>query len=244
MQYFEFNRGNSADMLRIALKAGGANDDVPYVHGMKAFGYEQCHLLEEAESAARSALAMRCKEPWAQHALAHVFLTRGRIDEGARFLQESAHSWSGLNSFMLTHLWWHLALFYLSQGRGDQALDLYDRHCWGIAKNYSQDQIGAVSLLARLEIAGVDVGARWDDLGDHLAARATDTIAAVPDLAISVRTGARAPPGGADAFGVGARVFRKRAPVYTHGVAGSGAAGLRGFVCLRAWRATSALGGI
>ena len=27
---------------------------------------------------------MRRKEPWAQHALAHVFLTRGRIDEGAQ----------------------------------------------------------------------------------------------------------------------------------------------------------------
>ncbi len=28
-QYFEFNRGNSPEMLRIALKVGAANSDVP-----------------------------------------------------------------------------------------------------------------------------------------------------------------------------------------------------------------------
>jgi hypothetical protein len=175
-QYFEFNRGNSPEMLRVALKVGAANTDVPYMYGMTAFGYEQCHLLEEAESEARSALAMRRKEPWAQHALAHVLLTRGRMDEGAQFLEEVSDTWSGLNSFMLTHIWWHLALFCLSQGRDLEAVKIYDQHCWGIAKNYSQDQIGAVSLLARFEIAGIDVGSRWQDLGEHLAARAEDTV--------------------------------------------------------------------
>jgi len=159
-QYFEFNRGNAPEMLRVALKVGASNADVPYMHGMKAFGYEQCHLLEQAETEARTALAMRRKEPWAQHALAHVLLTRGSTDEGARFLEEVAETWTGLNSFMLTHLWWHLALFYLSQGRDLEAVKLYDQHCWGVAKDYSQDQIGAISLLARFEIAGIDVGSR------------------------------------------------------------------------------------
>jgi tetratricopeptide (TPR) repeat protein len=174
-QYFEFNRGNSPAMLRIALKAMTAAADVPYVHGMAAFAYEQCHLLAEAEAAARTALSMRHKEPWAQHALAHVLLTRGRVDEGAQFLEEAAASWVGLNSFMLTHIWWHLALFYLSQGRDQATLEVYDRHCWGVAKDYSQDQINAISLLARCEIAGVDVGDRWQDVADHLESRAQDT---------------------------------------------------------------------
>jgi len=175
-QYFEFNRGNSPGMLRAALTALDAAADVPYTHGMAAFAYEQCHLLDEAESAARTALRSRRKEPWAQHALAHVMLTRGRIDEGARFLEGTAETWTGLNSFMSTHLWWHLALFYISQGRNARVLELYDRHCWGVAKDYSQDQIGAVSLLARMELAGIDVGGRWDDLGEFLAARTEDTV--------------------------------------------------------------------
>jgi hypothetical protein len=174
-QYLEFNRGNFPAMLHAALKVAAANADVPYMYGMTAFAYEQCHLLDEAESQARAALDLKRKEPWAQHALAHVLLTRGQIDHGAHFLEQQAHTWSGLNSFMLTHLWWHLALFYLSQGRDEQALDVYDRHCWGVAKDYSQDQIGAVSLLARFEIAGIDVGDRWQDLGRHLTARVRDT---------------------------------------------------------------------
>jgi hypothetical protein len=175
-QYFEFNRGNSPAMLRVALKVAKRNADVPHMHGMTAFAYEQCHLLEHAERAADTALALQAKEPWAQHALAHVRLTQGRIDAGAALLESAAATWTDLNSFMWTHLWWHLAVFYLSQGRYAQVLDLYDRRCWGIAKSYSQDQIGAVSLLARCELAGIDVGPRWRDLGEHLAARGADTL--------------------------------------------------------------------
>jgi tetratricopeptide (TPR) repeat protein len=175
-QYHDFNRGDFPAMLRAASSVAEANADVPYLHGMMAFAYEQCHLLAEAEAAARRALALQRKEPWAQHALAHVMLTQGRVDEGALFLEGVRDTWTGLNSFMDTHLWWHLALFYLSQGRFDQALDAYDQHCWTQEKDYSQDQVGAVSLLARLELAGVEVGDRWNDLADHLAKRGEDVV--------------------------------------------------------------------
>jgi hypothetical protein len=216
-QYFEFNRGNAPGMLRAALKVGPANTDVPYVYGMKAFGYEQCHLLDEAESEARSALAMRRKEPWAQHALAHVLLTRGRMDEGAQFLEDASGTWSGLNSFMLTHIWWHLALFYLSQGRDGAALQIYDRHCWGVAKDYSQDQVGAVSLLVRFEIAGIDVGDRWEDVADHLAARANDT--GQPFLTLQYLYGlARAGRPQAQELLQAVRAYARLAPAFTRAV--------------------------
>jgi tetratricopeptide (TPR) repeat protein len=175
-QYLEFNRGDFPAMLRAALKVREHNADVAYVHGMAAFAYEECQLLPEAERAALRALELERKEPWAQHAMAHVMLTQGRIEEGGRFLESFAPTWTGLNSFMITHLWWHVALFELSRGRFARALEIYDHHCWGVAKEYSQDQVGAVSLLARLEIAGVEVGRRWQELADHLAARAEDTV--------------------------------------------------------------------
>jgi tetratricopeptide (TPR) repeat protein len=175
-QYLNFNRGRAPDMLRIAKSVLNAVADVPYIHGMTAFAYEQCHLLDEAEREANKALALLPKEPWAQHALAHVMLTQGRIDEGARFLEEVESTWTDLNSFMITHLWWHRALFYLSQGREADALGIYDAHCWGVEKSYSQDQVGAVSLLARLELAGIDVGGRWHDVAKHLLVRAHDTV--------------------------------------------------------------------
>jgi hypothetical protein len=175
-QYHAFNRGDAALMLRLVLQVAPRSIDIAYVHGMAAFGYEQCHLLGEAEAAANRALTMREREPWAQHALAHVMLTQGRVDEGARFMQSASTGWTGLNSFMSTHNFWHLALFRISQGRDVDALALYDQHVWGVAKDYSQDQIGAVSLLARLEWAGVDVGARWADVGAWLKARAGDVV--------------------------------------------------------------------
>jgi tetratricopeptide (TPR) repeat protein len=174
-QYMNFNRGDAPAMLRIAKTVAPHNQDVAHMHGMSAFAFEQCHLLDDAQACAERALQMEQKEPWAQHALAHVLLTRGQIDEGARFLEQASNTWTGLNSFMLTHNYWHLAVFYISQGKMDAALSLYDTQCWGVEKDYSQDQIGAVSLLARLELAGVDVGDRWADVGQYLRARATDT---------------------------------------------------------------------
>jgi tetratricopeptide (TPR) repeat protein len=216
-QYLEFNRGNAPAMLRIALKAREANADVPYMHGMLAFAYEQCHLLDQAERAACAALDLKRKEPWAQHALAHVMLTRGRIDPGAAFLEGMQDTWSGLNSFMVTHIWWHLALFYLSQGRSARVLEIYDRHCWAVAKNYSQDQIGAVSLLARMELAGIDVGGRWQDLADHLAARVHDTV--LPFLTMQYVFGlARAGRSEADELLGAVRRAAELAPPFTRDV--------------------------
>lgn len=181
-QYHLFNAGNSPGMLRLALAALPAAHDVPYLHGMAAFAWEQCHLLEQAELAARRAIRIRHKEPWAHHALAHVMLTQGRLTEGLKFMQEVSPSWTDLNSFMVTHNWWHLALFALELGRHEEVLRLYDEQVWGVAKDYSQDQIGAVSLLARLELAGVDVGERWQDVADHLAARLNDHVLPFLDM--------------------------------------------------------------
>jgi hypothetical protein len=175
-QYHLFNIGDSAGMLRLAQSALPHASDVPYLHGMAAFAWEQCHELGQAEAAARKAIGMRRKEPWAHHALAHVMLTQGRVEEGHAFMQDVSDTWTGLNSFMVTHNWWHQALFALALGDPAQVLRLYDDHVWGVAKDYSQDQINAVSLLARLELAGVDVGDRWQDVAGYLAARLQDHV--------------------------------------------------------------------
>jgi hypothetical protein len=173
-QYLAFNLGDAPTLLRLALHARPAADDLAALHGLLAFGWEQCHRLPEAEAAARRALAMQPAEPWAQHALAHVMLTDGRLAEGAALLQEMSDGWQGLTSFMRCHLWWHLALFQIDLGDDAAALALYDEQVWGVDKTYSQDQVGAVSLLARLELAGVAVGDRWTELATWLLPRLQD----------------------------------------------------------------------
>jgi tetratricopeptide (TPR) repeat protein len=175
-QYHTFNGGDFASMLRVALKSMPAADDIPYAHGMVSFGYEECHLLDDAEASARKAMSLRHDEPWAHHTMAHVYLTRGQTNEGIAFLEGVADTWGGLNSFMHSHNWWHLALFYISAGRHDDVLAAYDTHVWGLSKDYSQDQVGAASLLARMEFAGINVGDRWGDVADHVAKRGADTV--------------------------------------------------------------------
>jgi hypothetical protein len=181
-QYHCFNTGNCPGMLRLALAALPAAADVPYLHGMAAFGYEQCHLMREAETSARHAIAMERKEPWAHHALGHVMLTEGRLSEGLAFMRGMSDTWVDLNSFMVTHNWWHVALFLIDLGRDTEALEVYDRHVWGVVKEYSQDQIGAISLLARFELAGIDVGERWQDVAKHLVLRLDDHVLPFLDL--------------------------------------------------------------
>ncbi len=212
-QYLHFNRGDAPAMLRTADRIFAHNRDVPHMHGMAAFAFEQCHLLDDAQAAAEAALALKPKEPWAQHALAHVYLTRGQIGKGTAFLEDARETWTELSSFMYTHNYWHLALFYLSQGKDDLVLKLYDQHCWGIEKDYSQDQIGAVSLLARMEFAGIDVGDRWEDVGQYLRARVDDTI--LPFLTMQYLYGlARAGLSEADDLMAAVLERSKTAPVF------------------------------
>jgi hypothetical protein len=181
-QYHHFNLGDAAGMLRIAHMVMPANRDVAYAHGLLAFACEQSHMLAEAEAAAWTAVRLKRKEPWAHHALAHVMLTQARNDEGRAFLEDVRETWTNLNSFMLTHNWWHLSLFMIEQGEAERVLDHYASHIWGIWKEYSQDQIGAVSLLARLELAGVDVGDRWQDVAAYLAPRIHEHVQPFLDL--------------------------------------------------------------
>lgn len=175
-QYFSFNRGDAERMLRMAKAVEAANPDNPHLYGMLAFAHEQSHHLEEAERAARRALELKTKEPWAQHALAHVMLGTGRVREGVAFLDEASRTWVDLNSFMYTHNWWHKALFHISLGDESAVLDAYDHHVWGVEPTYSQDQVGAVSLLARMEVAGMDVSHRWEELARYLKPRAADVV--------------------------------------------------------------------
>ena len=216
-QYHAFNMGDAPAMLAIADRVASENDTNPHLHGMLAFGYEQCHLLDLAEASAMRAIDLRRKEPWAHHAMAHVMLTQGRIEEGLGFMRAMSDTWTGLNSFMVTHNWWHLALYLISLGRYDEALAAYDDHVWGVLKDYSQDQIGAISLLLRLELVGVDVGGRWDDVAAHLAGRTDDFVQ--PFLTMQYVYGlARGPGVAAEALVANLRAFAPRSPAHAREV--------------------------
>ncbi|MCA3256211.1 MAG: tetratricopeptide repeat protein, partial [Alphaproteobacteria bacterium] len=173
--FHQLNRGDFAGMVRLTGRLADANPDRPTTLGMHAFALEQTGAANAAEAAGRTAAAAGF-DPWAQHAVAHVMDSAGRHAEGADWMAGYADGWGRCSSFLRTHNWWHLALFRLDLDDAAGALALYDAHVWGVRKDYAQDQINAVSLLARLELRGVDVGARWQDVADFLEPRTGDHI--------------------------------------------------------------------
>lgn len=181
LQLLQFGRGDTAAMLRTSELAVQHNRDVPAAYGMHAFALDQCGKATEAERAARHALALG-EDPWAHHALAHAFESGQRWREGRDWMAWHADAWSGCSSFLYTHNWWHAALFHLALGDADGALALYDERVWSMRKDYCQDQVNAISLLARLELEGIFVATRWEEVASYVRPRRSDAIDGFLDL--------------------------------------------------------------
>jgi tetratricopeptide (TPR) repeat protein len=181
LQLLQLSCGDRLGMLRTSVFVLPQHPGTATAHGMHAFALDQCGRVDEAERAARHALSLG-PDPWAHHALAHVFESGGRWREGRDWMTRHANAWAGCSSFLYTHSWWHAALFHLSLGDQEGALALYDQRVWAVRKDYCQDQINAVSLLARLELAGVEVGTRWADVASYVRPRRFDTIDGFLDL--------------------------------------------------------------
>jgi tetratricopeptide (TPR) repeat protein len=181
LQLLQLGTGDCAGMLRTIAFALPHHGSTAAAHGMHAFALDQCGRVDEAERAARHALSLG-PDPWAHHALAHVFESGGRWREGRDWMTRHADAWASCSSFLYTHNWWHAALFHLALGDKDGALALYDQQVWAVRKDYCQDQINAVSLLARLELAGLEVSTRWTEVASYVCPRRFDAIDGFLDL--------------------------------------------------------------
>jgi tetratricopeptide (TPR) repeat protein len=136
-----------------------------YVLGMHAFGLEETALYARAEEVGRRALELNPRDPWAVHAVAHVFEMQGRQAEGIRWLTSREQDWAPDNGFAI-HNWWHLALYHLDLGDYVAVLDLYDQRVRAQPSKFALDLVDATALLWRLSLQGVDVGNRWQELAD------------------------------------------------------------------------------
>lgn len=158
------------DCLRDRPRAMGAHwlrdeDGASFIHGMLAFGLEECGEYAEAEAAAWLSVELNPRDSWGIHAFTHVCEMQGRTGEGAEFLRTRAADWSPGNMFAF-HNWWHLALFAMEEGRFADALDLHDRQIRPKKTTAALEMLDSASLLWRLQLHGVDVGDRWRDLAD------------------------------------------------------------------------------
>jgi tetratricopeptide (TPR) repeat protein len=143
------------------------NADVPgygYLLGMHAFGLEETANYSRAEDVGRHALDLNARDPWAVHAVQHVFEMQGRLHDGVEWLQSTAPDWS--DTALSFHNWWHLALHHLELEDIEAALDLYDRLIHPKPSVVALELVDASQLLWRIALRGHDVGARWQQLAD------------------------------------------------------------------------------
>ena len=163
------------------------------VLGMHAFALEETGNHVEAERWGRDAVDRNPDDLWAIHAVAHVLETQGRSAEGVEWMSYADDAFDDRNPFR-GHVWWHAALFSAAQGDFDRVLALYDNQISSVNTPQNVDVQNLASLLTRLEIRGVDVGDRWDQLADHSESRIGDHMIAFNDMhwSLALAAGGRA----------------------------------------------------
>ncbi|MDX1400335.1 MAG: tetratricopeptide repeat protein, partial [Kiloniellales bacterium] len=170
-----------------------------YVLGMFAFGLEECGDYRQAERLGKSAVERDPEDLWAIHAVAHVLEMEGRLKEGEEWLDYPADRWEDRNPFR-GHLWWHRALFLLEQGRYEETLALYDRSIHTERTDFYLDIQNQAAILLRLELQGINVGDRWQDLAKDLEDRIDDHALAFTDLHCALALAAAERSTSLDAF--------------------------------------------
>ena len=152
-----------------------------YLMGCHAFSLEETGEYAKAETVARMGLAMSPDDAWGLHAVAHVYDMTGNAKGGLKWLAGREEAWAHCNNFRY-HVWWHKALMHLDLGQHDAVLALYDTEIRADKTDDYRDISNATSLLSRLELDGVDVGDRWEELADLSANRTEDGCVIFADL--------------------------------------------------------------
>jgi tetratricopeptide (TPR) repeat protein len=184
VQAIHFVMGRPVAMRASVEAVLDAWDDHPlrgFVLGCHAFTLEETGEYARAERIGREGVDLAADDAWGLHAVAHVHDMTARAEDGLRWLTGRESSWAHCNNFRF-HVWWHRALLHLDLGQADQVLALYDRDIRADRTDDYRDIANAASLLSRLELDGVDVGRRWDELADLSEGRATDGCLAFADL--------------------------------------------------------------
>ncbi|MQQ09998.1 tetratricopeptide repeat protein [Epibacterium sp. SM1979] len=152
-----------------------------YLLGCHSFALEETGAYEKAENAGRQALWMAPDDAWGLHSVAHVHEMTGNAKQGLEWLAGREEAWAHCNNFRY-HVWWHKALMHLDQGQVDEAIALYDTEVRKDKTDDYRDISNATSLLMRLELEGVKVGNRWDELSELCANRTEDGSLIFADL--------------------------------------------------------------
>ena len=153
------------------------NQDHAELLGMYAFSLELDGRYEDARRQADRALALREESAWTHHALAHAAIVTGDLVRGRQEQEAFLPIWTHPPFSIHGHNAWHLALFRLLDGDAEGALQLFQDLIWGQTTDSSSEQVDAVSLLWRMEMAGLEVGEEiWNEVADACASLSAEAM--------------------------------------------------------------------
>ncbi|XP_006866892.1 PREDICTED: tetratricopeptide repeat protein 38 [Chrysochloris asiatica] len=142
--------------------------DIPlssYVKGIYSFGLMETNLYDQAEKLAKEALSITPTDAWSVHTVAHIHEMKAEIKDGLEFMQRSETNWKD-SDMLACHNYWHWALYLIEKGDYEAALTIYDNHILPSlqASGAMLDVVDSCSMLYRLQLEGVPVGKRWQDV--------------------------------------------------------------------------------
>nr|XP_035129017.2 tetratricopeptide repeat protein 38 isoform X3 [Callithrix jacchus] len=152
--------------------------DIPlssYVKGIYSFGLMETNFYDQAKKLAREALSVNPTDAWSVHTIAHIHEMKAEIKDGLEFMQHSEAQWKD-SDMLACHNYWHWALYLIEkslirrtvffQGEHEAALTMYDTHILPSlqASGAMLDVVDSCSMLYRLQMEGVSLGQRWQDV--------------------------------------------------------------------------------
>jgi hypothetical protein len=170
IDFFRGDAVNLRDRIGRALTAWGEQDPQSgFLHGMYAFGLEECNQYGQSAEVGQRAVELNRDDVWGIHAVVHTYEMQGQVPAGVRFMRERRSDWSEGN-FLNVHNSWHYALYLLQSGNNAGALVVYDQflHHAG-SEDIALELLDATALLWRLWLEGMPAGDRWRPLAEAWA---------------------------------------------------------------------------
>ena len=157
-------RGMRRSIERVMPAYGQDHAARGYLLGCHAFTLEETGDYDRAELAGRAGAGDCARRRMGAARGGACLRHDGRApDAGIALIEGREAAWAHCNNFRY-HVWWHKALMHLDLGETDTVLELYDTQIRADKTDDYRDISNATSLLMRLELEGVDVGDRWDEL--------------------------------------------------------------------------------
>ena len=144
----------ASNFLRICNQSAPVNQDESHFLATHSFALELNGHYSQARDMAEAAIAMNLITPWAHHTLAHIALLDHDIAGGIKRLKSLQSTWEQNLSLIKGHNTWHLALLHLAQCEENEIIKLYP-HIFGTIPDNVLEQIDALSLLWRMDMAGL-----------------------------------------------------------------------------------------